>query len=229
MAISTAMCTSFKSELLSGGHCFTPTISPTFTIASGAVTATTVSSVAGLVPGQTISCATAGLVANTVITRILSNASFEVSKAATAAITGGTATILGDVFNMALIRGGLTGTYDATKTNYSDLGSADEVTGTGYTAGGAALSVSASHPTTGGTTAWITFSNPQWTSATFSTAGCVIYNSSVRLGGTSGTNTSGGGRAVGFFDFGGVQSVSSGTLTVLMPGDASGTAIVRLA
>lgn len=232
MAITTAMCTSFKQELLQGGHAFTPTISPTFTVASGATVLTTMSSVAGIVPGMTITCATAGLIANTVVSRILSNNSIEVSHGATATITGGTATINGDVFMMALIRGDgshPTGTYNAANVNYSDITAEEVPNGAGYTTTGQALTVSGSHPTIGGTTAWVNFSNPQWTSATFSTAGCMIYNSSVRVGGSTGTNTTGAGRACGVFDFGGAQSVSSGTLTVLMPGDAAGTAIIRLA
>jgi hypothetical protein len=57
----------------------------------------------------------------------------------------------------------------------------------------------------------------------------MIYNSSVRNGSTSGTNTTGGGRACSVHDFGGSQQVSAGTFTVLMPTANSSSAILRIA
>ena len=128
-------------------------------------------------------------------------------------------TTSGDVFMMALIKPGMTGTYDATTTNYSNLG-ADEITGTGYTATGLALTNVM--PATGGTVAFVTFApNPSWTTATFSTAGCMIYNSTARTGLTT-------GRACSVHDYGGSQQVSSGTFTVLMPSADSSSAILRI-
>jgi hypothetical protein len=224
MAITTAMTTSFKQEILSGGHCFNATVSPTFTVGSASTTITNVSSMSGVAVGMAFSCATSGIPANTVVARILSNNSAVLSNASTAAITGGTATVAGDSFVMALIKGGFTGTYGASNVNYSDLGS-DEVTGTAYST----LGLTAVTATTAGGVAWVNFSpNPSWTSATFSTAGCMIYNSSIRNGGTSGTNTTGANRAVSVHDFSGVQSVSSGTFSVLMPTSSSTAAILRV-
>src|SRR6185312_11839580 len=83
----------------------------------------------------------------------------------------------GNTFKMALIKVGPAGTYGAASTNYSNItGNSDEVSGTGYSAGGTALTNVT--PTTSGTTAYTTFSpNPSWTSATFSTTACMIYNS----------------------------------------------------
>jgi hypothetical protein len=123
----------------------------------------------------------------------------------------------------------MAGTYGVASVNYTDIvGNSDESSGTGYSAGGTSLTNVS--PTTSGTTAYITFSpNPSWTSASFSAAGCMIYNSSARDGGTSGTNSTGGGRACSVHDFGGTQTVSSGTFTVLMPVAASSTAILRIA
>ena len=224
MAITTAMTTSFKQEILSAGHCFNATVSPTFTIASASTTITTVSSMSGVAVGMAFSCATAGIPANTVVARILSNNSAVLSNTSTAAITGGTATIAGDSFVMALIKAGMTGTYGTGNVNYSDLGT-DEVTGTAYST----LGLTSVTATTAGGVAYINFSpNPQWTSATFSTAGCMIYNSSIRNGGTSGTNTTGANRACSVHDFSGNQQVSSGTFTVLMPSATSTTAILRI-
>jgi hypothetical protein len=227
MAITTAMATSFKTELLSGGHCFNVTVNPTFTIASANATITNVSSLAGVAVGMAFSCATAGIPANTVVARIISNNQAVLSNLSTAAITGGTATVAGDSFFMALIKAGMTGTYGVSNVNYSDLGS-DEVTGTGYTTSGTALTITGTIPTNQGNVAWVNFSNPSWSSATFSTAGCMIYNSSIRNGGTSGTNTTGANRACSVHDFSGNQQVSSGTFTVLMPSASSTSAILRL-
>ena len=224
--ITTAMATSFKQELFSGGHCFNQTVSPTFTLASNATAVTTVSSMAGVAVGMAFSCGTAGVPNNTVVAAITGSNALTISNVSTAAITGGTATIAGDVFMIALIKQGMSGTYTSTNVNYTDVVS-DEVANTnGYTTAGVTLTQTTA--TTGGTVAYVTFANPQWTSATFSTAGCMIYNSSVRNGSVSGTNSTGGGRACSVHDFGGSQQVSSGTFTVLMPTAASNTAILRI-
>lgn len=123
----------------------------------------------------------------------------------------------GNAFKMALIKVSPTGTYGAASTNYSNItGNSDEVTGTGYSAGGTALTNVT--PTTSGTTALTTFSpNPSWTTATFSTTACMIYN------------TTNGNRAVSTHDFGGTQTVSAGTFTVVMPTADASNAILRIA
>lgn len=123
----------------------------------------------------------------------------------------------GNTFKMALIKVSPTGTYGAASTNYSNItGNSDEVSGTGYSAGGTTLTNVT--PTTSGTTALTTFSpNPSWTSATFSCSACMIYNS---------TN---GNRSVSCHDFGGTQTVSAGTFTVVMPTADASNAILRIA
>ena len=127
----------------------------------------------------------------------------------------------GNDFKVALVKVGPTGTYDATTTNYSTLtGNSDELAaGSGYTTGGYDITPANNiTPTTSGTTAFTTPGiNPSWTSATFSTIGCIMYNA---------TN---GNRAVYVGSFGGTQSVSSGTFTILMPTNNSSTALIRLA
>ena len=125
----------------------------------------------------------------------------------------------GNVFKMALIKATPTGVYGAASTNYSNItGNTDEVVGTGYTVGGfnftAAQNIT---PANSGTVAiWSWGVNPNWTTSTFTTDGCLIYNSSA-------TN-----RAVYVGSFGSTQSVTSGTFTVVLPVNAAGTAILQL-
>lgn len=122
----------------------------------------------------------------------------------------------GDTFHIVLIKVGPAGTYNAATTNYSDItGNSDEVTGAGYTAGGAQLTNV--EPAISGTTAFTDFSpDPTWTSASFSTSGCMICNWTE------------GGKACGVFDFGGTQTVTSGTFTAIMPVADASNAILRI-
>lgn len=129
-------------------------------------------------------------------------------------------TSTGHDFKMALVKVAPTGTYDATTTNYSNLtGNSDEVTGTGYSAGGYDFTAAQNlTPQVTGTTAfWSWNVNPSWTSATISTIGCIIYNATS------------GNRAAYVGSFGGTQSVTAGTLTVVLPTNNSSNAILRIA
>jgi hypothetical protein len=121
----------------------------------------------------------------------------------------------GSAFKMALFKSGVAGTYGSTTANYSSM-SADEVaSGGGYTTGGQALTNVT--PLVTDPVAYTTFgANPSWTSATFSSDGAEIYN-------TSNSNST-----VGVWSFGGTQSVTSGTFTVLMPTNNSSSALIRL-
>lgn len=128
-------------------------------------------------------------------------------------------TTTGHVFKVALIKVSPAGTYGAASVAYSDItGNSDEVTGTGYTAGGFAWTAAQNiTPATSGTVAiWSWSVNPSWTTATFSTTGGMIYN----------TNNSNAAVYVG--DFGGTQSVSAGTFTVVLPANTSGNAILQI-
>lgn len=216
MAITTAMLTSFKRDLLNGLHRFNQ--SRTFTATGNATqTWTSLSSLAGI----SVGCFLSGtnVAAGTRVADILSANSIFVSKASTSAI--GTVTTVGDTFKIALIKISMAGTYGAASTGYSDItGNSDEVTGTGYTAGGQALTNV--DPTTSGTTAYTDFSpDPSWTSASFSTAGCMIYNTTQ-----NGPNANPG---CSVHDFGGTQTVSSGTFTAVMPVADASNAILRIA
>jgi hypothetical protein len=128
-------------------------------------------------------------------------------------------TTSGNQFSMALIKGSPSGTYGAASTAYANItGNGDEASGTGYTAGGFAWTTAQNiTPQTGGTTGyWSWSTNPTWTTATFSTSGCMVYN------------VTNGNRAVYVGSFGGNQSVSAGTFTVLLPTNDQNNAILRL-
>jgi len=125
-----------------------------------------------------------------------------------------------DAYKVALFKANasITGTYDATTTNYSDMtGNSDELAATGnYSTGGFALTNV--NPTSTGTTAFTDFSvNASWSSATFTTRGCLIYN-------TSDSNS-----AVCVINFGADYSVSGGTFEIQWPAADSSNAIIRIA
>lgn len=126
----------------------------------------------------------------------------------------------GDVFKVALIIPSPAGTYGAATTNYSDLtGNSDEVpNGSGYTTGGFAFTAAQNiTPASSGTTSfWEWSTNPNWTSATFSAAGCLIYNSSQS------------NKAVYIGSFGGTVAVTSGTFTLVMPTNNNSSALLRI-
>lgn len=126
----------------------------------------------------------------------------------------------GNVYKVALGIAAPAGTYGAATTNYSNLtGNSDEVpNGSGYTTGGFAWTAAQNiTPSTSGTGAFWQWSvNPNWTSASFSTGGCIIYNSSS-------TN-----KAVYVGSFGGTQTVTAGTLTLVQPTNGVGTSLLQL-
>lgn len=228
-SITTSICNSFKSELMQASHNFNGSVTPTGNTTSASASVTSVSSMSGVVVGMAISGT--GIPASTTVANITSATALTLSANATATGTGVTLTITGDPFYIALIGSSYTGTYDANITNYgtgsgspstSNVGT-DEVSGTGYTAGGVALSNSTPTYTTGnpGTAYTTPGANPSWTSATFSTVGALIYNKSTRNGYSA-------GRSVSVHSFSGTQSVSSGTLTVVMPTNSSTQALIRL-
>lgn len=124
----------------------------------------------------------------------------------------------GDTFKIALLKSASagTGTYGAASTNYSDItGNSDETSGTGYTAGGNTLTNVT--PTSDSTTAITDFADTTWSSASFTTCGAMIYNSSAA------------NEAVAVLSFGGDQTVSAGDFTIQFPTAAANTAIIRIA
>ena len=128
----------------------------------------------------------------------------------------------GNVFKCALGKAtaSIVGTYGAATTNYSNLtGNSDELpNGSGYTTGGFAWTAAQNiTPLTSGTGAYWQWSvNPSWTTASFTTSGCIIYNSTS------------GNRAVYVGSFGGDQTVSSGTITLVQPTNGVGTSLLQI-
>lgn len=104
-----------------------------------------------------------------------------------------------DAYKVALIKPSSVGVYGAATTNYSNL-TTDEVSGTGYTAGGVALTGAATALAAG--VATLDFNDASWTTASFSAAGALIYN------------TTRGNAAVCVLDFGGTFTVTAGTFTL---------------
>ena len=118
-----------------------------------------------------------------------------------------------DTFKAALYLA--SATVNATTTAYSTTG---EVTGTNYTAGGVTVTFGTA-PTSSGTTAYITPSaNIVYTTVTLSTAfdAVLIYNSTQS------------NKAVSVHTFGS-QTIAAGTLTLVMPSNAAGTALLNIA
>lgn len=219
MAITTAMLAKFKRDLLCGAHHFSQSRSFTNTSTSTATITGISPAIAEATPiyvGEAVSGT--NWPANTVVSRILSSTSIQTNQAPSAAVTA--FTTVGDTFNMVLIKVGMAGTYGAASTGYSDItGNSDEVVGTGYTAGG--LAMTNVDPVASSPSAYTNFSpNPSWTSASFSVAGCMIVNK------TQNGPIANPGASV--HDFGGTQTVSSGTFTAVMPVAAVGTAILQI-
>lgn len=123
----------------------------------------------------------------------------------------------GNTFKIALFKATAagSGTYGAATTNYSDMGSDQLSTASGYTQPGNTLT--SVTPVADGTTAICDFADTTWTSATFTTCGALIYNSTAS------------GAACAVLSFGGDQQVSSGDFTIQFPAAAAATAIIRIA
>lgn len=230
---TSGICDSFKVELLQGGHCFNAAVTATCTAASAG---TAVSAVLPTLTNISVGMGVTGtsIAANSVIAAIGSSNSFTISPATTGAITGGNITISGDVFKMALIKASPGRTFDHSQTNIGTPGSGsptatnlgtDEIAASGsYSSGGATLVTVA--PALSSTTAVATWGTISFTSATISTTGAVIYNSSTRQGASAAPL---GGRAVEVLDFGGTQTVTSGTLSIVPPTADSTNGILRIA
>lgn len=217
--ITTAMATSFKSDLMSALHCFNITVAKTgVSGVNGAFTLTGLADVTGLAVGMAVTGT--NVAAGAVVASIDSGTQVTVSKAHTGTITTASITFTADVFKVALFKVGVAGTYGAASTNYTDMtGNSDETSGTGYSAGGSALTNVS--PTTSGTTAFVDFADVSWTTASFSTIGCMIYNNSRR--GPTAT------RASSVHDFAGTQTVSVGTFTLVFPTPDASNSILRIA
>jgi hypothetical protein len=109
-------------------------------------------------------------------------------------------------------------TLDATTDGYI---TANEVAnGGGYTTGGNALvSTTVEENSTSGV---FDADDPEWTSATFTARGALIYNKTL---GDASSNTRG---AIAVLDFGGDFTVAGGTFKIVFPANTASNAIVRI-
>ena len=116
-------------------------------------------------------------------------------------------------------------TLNATTDGY--ITSGQVANGNGYTTTGVALTSKAvtedtnSASTTAGSGIFDA-ADPQWTSATFTARGALIYNKTL---GDASSNSRG---AIAILDFGGDFSVSGGTFKIVFPAASANTAIVRI-
>ena len=118
----------------------------------------------------------------------------------------------GNTFKLALYTN--SATFTAATTAYT---TGNEVSNSGsYSAGGGALTNVT--PTTSGTTALTDFADLEFTSATITARGALIYNDSVS-----------GDPTVAVLDFGTDKTSTSGTFTIQFPAPNASNAIIRIA
>ena len=121
-------------------------------------------------------------------------------------------TSTGDTFKLALYDNNAS--FTAATTAYT---ATNEVGDSGsYAAGGGALTNVT--PTTSGTTALTDFADLEFTSATITARGALIYNS-----------TASGNPTVAVLDFGADKTSTTGTFTIQFPTADASNAIIRIA
>jgi len=127
----------------------------------------------------------------------------------------------GNTFKLALYTAGSGAPYSTSSTVYTS-GTANQVgtSGTGYSTGGNTLTSQAVASSTA--VASVDFADTEWTSATFTAAYGVIYNST--------TVDSTADRLVVVLDFGGNKTCTNGTFKISFPNPSTpGDAILSMA
>ena len=118
----------------------------------------------------------------------------------------------GNQFKLALY----TSSANLSKSTTQYVTNGEVANGNGYTTEGIVLTNVT--PALSGDVACCDFSDVSFTSASFTTRGCLIYNETVA-----------NDPAVCAIDFGGDKTVSSGTFTIQFPAADASNAIVRIA
>ena len=212
MAISTAMCSSFKQQLMRGQHNFQTTgfVSSTATAATTVNYTNVDTTTMGLINlGMSFTGTNVG--ASSRVIDIVGAQAFTSSVASTGAVGNLTFTNpMATSYKLALYTS--SATLDASTTTYSATNES-----TGVTAGGYALTFSASMPSLTTTKAWTDFADLVISTVTTTARGCLIYNS---YGAQN--------RAVSTHDFGADKSSSAGDFTVIFPTADSTNAILRV-
>ena len=103
-------------------------------------------------------------------------------------------------------------TLNATTDTYTT--SNEVANGNGYTTGGVTLANAS--VIENGTSGCFDSDDPEWTSATFTARGALIYNDTD------------GDRAIAVLDFGGDFTVAGGTFKIVFPAQTASNAIVRI-
>jgi hypothetical protein len=102
-------------------------------------------------------------------------------------------------------------TLNATTTAYATT---NEISGAGYTAGGVTLANAS--VITNSTSGCFDSDDPEWTSATFTARGAMIYNDTES------------DLAIAILDFGGDFTVAGGTFKIVFPAQTASNAIIRI-
>jgi len=106
----------------------------------------------------------------------------------------------------------------AATTAYTTSG--EVASGGGYTTGGETLA--SASVINNGTSGCFDSADPEWTSATFTARGALIYNKTL---GDASSNSRG---AIAVLDFGGDFTVAGGTFKIVFPAATASNAIVRI-
>ena len=113
-----------------------------------------------------------------------------------------------------------TSSADLSATTDGYVTSGEVANGNGYTAAGVALaSKTVEENSTSGV---FDAADPEWTSATFTARGALIYNKTL---GDASSNSRG---AIAVLDFGGDFTVAGGTFKIVFPANTASNAIVRI-
>lgn len=245
MAITQAICNSFKTQLLQGVHNFT-VLTGTNTVSSVAAAGGTAgpNATATTVYTGTFTNGTADTYAGLTLTfsgfaTAANNGTFicVASSATTVTVTnpngansGAMGTIFAsgqNIFGIALYTssatlGASTTTYSATNEVASSGTYVTAGIGPGGTLFGNAMALVSTTPVLSTSTACCLFASISWTSATITARGALIYNASL---GTAKANMP----AVCVLNFTTDQTSTAGTFTINFPAQTAGNAIIQLA
>ncbi len=213
MAIATAMCSSFKQQLMRGQHNFTTTgfVSSTATAASTVNYTNVDTTTMGLINlGMTFTGTNVG--ADSHVNAIVGAQAFTSSVASTGAVGNLTFTNPMAASYKLTLYTSTRATLDASTTVYDATNES-----TGITAGGYALTFSASMPGLTTTKAWMDFADLVISAVTTTARAALIYNA---YGAQN--------RAVSTHDFTTDKSSSAGDFTIIFPTADSTSAILRV-
>lgn len=241
MAISQAVCNSFKTQLLQGMHNFT-VLTGTNTVSSVAAaggtlgpnatactvyTGTFTNGTANAYAGLTLTFSGFGTAANNgTFLCVASTATTVTVTNPNGANSGAMGTVFAsgqNIFAIALYTSSATlGAATTAYTSSNEVGSSGTYVtggiGPGGTLVGNAQALVSTTPVLSTSTACCLFNTISWTAATIAAAGALIYNASL-----------GGQPSAVVLSFGGTFTSTAGTFTITFPAQTAGNAIIQLA